>query len=256
MASSSLVADYDSNSSDENDEDEINSDATLHGNQLNAQVKSDYFAIATERDADSDDDKLTHSAEIADETSVTTLPNPLSDSRIVLPSPNFASTSDTGISSVFVTAYQRAEDAKQSILERHVKMTNMVKEEPAAGQRKNKNVRVCLNFQKGRCRFAQKCRFSHGQPVGKETGAQNASCDSLSTLASSSSSVKWNVTQNLNHHEQRALSETLDVVDEDSFDAAKKRTHRSGITDSLVPPKRAMTSLTQLRGQERPWTMN
>ncbi|GBM84620.1 hypothetical protein AVEN_226655-1 [Araneus ventricosus] len=61
-------------------------------------------------------------------------------------------------SSVFINPYRVAESYEQSILEKHVKMTQV--REPDL-----KNKKVCFKFSKGKCRLGDKCPFQHVSSV-------------------------------------------------------------------------------------------
>ncbi|GFW81505.1 c3H1-type domain-containing protein [Trichonephila clavipes] len=57
-------------------------------------------------------------------------------------------------SSVFSNPYQIAENYEQSILEKHVKMSQI--KEPEL-----KNEKYCFKFNKGKCKLGDKCLFRH-----------------------------------------------------------------------------------------------
>ena len=177
------------------------------------------------------------------------LPNPLSEK---LPSPLLTGNSNTSSiagSSVFVTAYHKAEEAKNSVLEKHVKMTVM---DLQKGKRKKQ---ICYKFRKGNCRFGSKCRFAH----------DNDDIPSSSSSSQSDNNQEANqATQNSNHsnhqnsnHQSYIMGHDQPVVhqdDEDYLSQAKKK-KRIGTTDTLLPPKKAMKSLDRQRVHERPWTI-
>ncbi|KAF8787186.1 hypothetical protein HNY73_008810 [Argiope bruennichi] len=60
-------------------------------------------------------------------------------------------------SSVFINPYRVAENYEQSILEKHVKMTQV--KEP------DQNRKVCFKFNKGKCKLGDKCPFLHGRSI-------------------------------------------------------------------------------------------
>ncbi|GIX91819.1 hypothetical protein CDAR_5311 [Caerostris darwini] len=61
-------------------------------------------------------------------------------------------------SSVFTNPYQVAENYEQSILEKHVKMTEI--KEPEL-----KNKKICFKFSKGKCKLGDNCSFRHLNPT-------------------------------------------------------------------------------------------
>ncbi|GFT58914.1 c3H1-type domain-containing protein [Nephila pilipes] len=65
--------------------------------------------------------------------------------------------SDDASSSVFSNPYQVAESYEQSILEKHVKMSQI--KEPEL-----KNEKYCFKFNKGKCKLGDKCLYRHHNP--------------------------------------------------------------------------------------------
>jgi len=130
-------------------------------------------------------------------------------------------------------------------------MTAIVNEESSSNSRKHSRNGGCINFQKGRCRFGAKCRFTHSNP-----GSGVAEMTSDNAAAASSSVRMWKAASGaLRPHEARAFMKQ-DEEDEDSYGGQNKRERRAGITDTLLPSKRALGPLKKLREQERPWTVN
>jgi len=162
------------------------------------------------------------------------LPNPLSGS--------IHEDDDERRTSVFTNYFHKAEEAKLAILEHHVKLTTeQLKPNKERTKRHNKKG-VCINFQKGRCRFGSKCRFAHS--ISSDETAVGV------TSEISNSAPKFGLLPSA----RVPLSIEPDD-DEDAFNVQKKRKHRSGVSDTLLPPKRAMKSLEQQRKEERPWTV-
>ncbi len=194
---------------------------------------------------DSDEDEHTQAAvntEIHD-----TLPNPLSQNRLPLPSLDGQTSGiSAGEASVFENPFQKAEEVKHSILEQHVKMTVAVTEEKGS-----KNKKICWNFRKGKCRYGRKCKYSHDNDIvvknsdieganSEQTGGQNNSNDY--------GQKAWTI---------REAPKEVPAQDEeeDTYMSQAKRKKRSGVTDHLVPPKKAMHAYQAQRKQERPWTL-
>ena len=160
-----------------------------------------------------------------DET-VTRLPNPLAP----------VTTSNPGVSSVFVNAFKVAEQAKHSILEQHVKMTaEQIKES------RMKKKQVCYNFQKGKCRFGSRCKYSHGDNIsssGDKPGEGTPNDGVRRDRRSFTRSPKF--------PQEAETNDDGEVV---------MRKRRAGVTNNLLPAKKARDSLDKQRAQERPWTM-
>lgn len=76
-----------------------------------------------------------------------------------LPSPKFvkegAELPESSSRSVFSNPYREAEEAQKSLLEKHVKMTSVEKQNTLNGRQ------ICWNFRKGKCRFGHNCKFAH-----------------------------------------------------------------------------------------------
>lgn len=190
---------------------------------------------------DSDDED--HTVQTAEQTVESAaqpirLPNPLSGST------QAAADDDERRMSVFTNYFHKAEEAKLAVLEHHVKLTTeQVKTNDKQAKRKNKSA-VCISFQRGRCRFGSKCRFAHSiSSEASETGVDMSS-------EISASAPKFGLLPSA-----RMPLQIEPEDDEDAVNTEKKRKHRSGVTDNLVPPKRAMKSLEQQRKEERPWTV-
>ncbi|XP_013413918.1 uncharacterized protein LOC106176200 [Lingula anatina] len=171
------------------------------------------------------------------------LPNPFGNA-MKLPAPSLNVEKEQGgkglENSVFANPFEKARQAKLSVLEKHVKMTET--EEQAQSSTSNRN--VCYKFLKGKCHFGDKCRFYHerdnvhniSQPVAGHQNQFNAG--------------RYNQTGNF-----ELLNFEQDQQDEDGYMANMKRKKRAGINDHLVPPKKALQSLGQQRAKERPWTV-
>lgn len=150
--------------------------------------------------------------------------------------------------SVFTNYFHKAEEAKLAVLEHHVKLTTEQLKTNAEQTKRKGHKRVCISFQRGRCRFGSKCRFAHSMSSeANETGTD------VLTETSVSTTPKFGLLPSARM--PMSFEPNKDDDDDDSFNAQKKRKHRSGVTDTLQPPKRAMQSLEQQRKQERPWTV-
>jgi len=192
-------------------------------------------------DSENEEDDTVQTAEQTVESAAVPpvrLPNPLSGSTQV------TEYDDEHKTSVFTNYYHKAEEAKLAVLEHHVKLTaEQLKADNKPTKRQNKKG-VCVSFQRGRCRFGSKCRFAHTiSSESNETGADVSS-------EMPTSAPKFGLLPSA----QMPLSVEPDD-DEDAYNMQKKRKHKAGVTDSLMPPKRAMKSLDQQRKDERPWTV-
>ena len=157
------------------------------------------------------------------------LPNPLASNKVGTKG------------SVFVTDYQLAEASKDSILEQHVKMT----EAPNLLQKTIGGKKVCWNYRKmGRCNKGHKCPYAHDTDLVSPSAATGAKSPS-ETSSSRGGSMQYS------YHGNAPAKEP---VDDDSYMGQAKKRKRVGVTDNLIPPKKALNALNKSRQQERPWT--
>ena len=159
-----------------------------------------------------------------DEDSDEDVPLDNKDTSIPLPLPNLDQlTGQTSNSSVFSNPFKDAEDAKLALLKKHV--TELAPEEkPPSPRSRNKH----RKFKGGSARGHRNRPFGMGHeatPIGATpTGA----------------------------HTPHGF-----FNDDDSCALVQgKRKHRSGLSSTLVPPKKFMKSYEKSRAEERPWTVN
>lgn len=212
-----------------------------------ADKKTDnFFSPADDYDNEEEDGDGRQTMETVEEavesaTPPARLPNPLSGLADAA-----ADDDDERKTSVFTNYFHKAEERKLAVLEHHVKLTTeeLKTANSEHGKRQNKK-RVCIGYQRGRCRFGAKCRFAHSiSSEANDTGIN------LPTEVTT-----FRPKFGLLPSAQIPLNIEPDDNDDDGMNAEKKRKHRVGVSDSLVPPKRAMKSLEQQRKDERPWTV-
>jgi len=210
------------------------------------ETHANYFTADGYEDPDVDQQPIEQSQARCD-TTAKRLPNPLSGSA--------ENDDDESRSSVFVNYYHRAERAKLAVLEQHVKLTTAkdIGGGAAAGDKHKKGTKkrqICLNFQRGSCRYGQKCKFAH--TVESEKGH---TVDGVAELATNLRANQFGSPPPF-FYDQHAIGDVNEYAnDDDDNDGIKKRRKRSGITDTLLPPKRALHSLEKQRKEERPWTV-
>lgn len=137
-------------------------------------------------------------------------------------------------SSVFFNPFLAEEKKKLSVLEKHVQLS-----ESKPAEENNRKKQICFKFQKGRCRLGDKCRFSHGIATGSSNIKPDHEKPKEPSLAPSFSN---------------AASSYEPDEGEESWEQKKKKKRKSGVTDSLVPPKRAMEAYDKQRLNDKPWT--
>lgn len=162
------------------------------------------------------------------------LPAPSLDSRNAnkLPPPSLNTCSG---SSVFANPFKAQADQRLSALQKHVPLTVHTKPAQIGGKK------VCVSYRKdGKCRFGIKCKFAHDSDL--QSPAVPADChpqgsdqaESGEDVVRSGGSVKVQ------------LQETKE---EESGGQMKKR--RVGLSNTLIPPKRAMKQYAAQRSRER-----
>lgn len=169
------------------------------------------------------------------------LPNPLSNGHEKLPSIFEAAKSRIG-TSVFVNPFEEAEQAKNQILEKHVKLTQAAPKKPA-------HQPICWKFKKGKCHMGKNCRFFH-DPENRTLDENVQTEKSTSVLPSNHQVYHPNA-----YFDARRRPLEQEPVDEDNYMAGRNKKKRFGVTDHLLPPKKAFESLQKQREMERPWTL-
>ncbi|ELU15125.1 hypothetical protein CAPTEDRAFT_228588 [Capitella teleta] len=219
----SLVADYASDS--ENEADEADTEPQW---STESSTHSTNLLLGDSLDDDAGDSSSSGEDDSGLKKPSQRLPNPL----MKLPLPKFGANSSSGAleHSVFVTDYAKAEAAKDSILQQHVQMTKTQLPNTKDARK------VCYNFRRGCCKRGSKCRFFHDNSTPQREEVQ----DTHSYYGNRSAFAPVVTEKN----------------DDDSFNTEQKVTKkRSGISDRLIPPKKAMKSLDKERHVERPWTV-
>ncbi|XP_029368229.1 uncharacterized protein LOC115049818 [Echeneis naucrates] len=147
-----------------------------------------------------------------------------------LPPPPLNACSD---SSVFANPFKAQADQKLSALQKHVPLTMQSKPSQIGGKR------VCVSYRKdGRCRFGIKCKFAHDSDL-QTPAAPADSHPPVSDEAPASEHVE----------PQAGGHQSITEVEDTGGQQAKKR--RVGLSNTLIPPKRAMKQYAVQRDRER-----
>ncbi|KAL1023553.1 hypothetical protein UPYG_G00042310 [Umbra pygmaea] len=168
------------------------------------------------------------------------IPAPPSSLSHKLPPPPLGASSKSG---VFANPFKAQADQKLNALQKHVPLTQRAWPSEIGGKR------ICVAYRKdGRCRFGISCKFAHdsdlqryvnpndyNSPAGDSITSDKANPDVGSTSFSSS--------QNLN------LNQGGEPEEEEEGLQSRKR--RVGLSNTLVPPKRAMKNFAMQRKREQ-----
>lgn len=151
-----------------------------------------------------------------------------------LPPPSLSTCSD---SSVFANPFKAQADQKLSALQKHVPLTMQAKPSQIGGKR------MCVSYRKdGKCRFGIKCKFAHDSdlqtPVIPTDCHPPLSKEIVSDQAESHASGSCEGSLNLQQETK-----------EEESGRVKKR--RVGLSNTLIPPKRAMKHYAMQRNREQ-----
>ncbi|MED6270738.1 hypothetical protein CHARACLAT_013369 [Characodon lateralis] len=144
-----------------------------------------------------------------------------------LPPPTLNSSSD---SSVFANPFKAQADQKLSALQKHVPLTMQARPSQIGGKK------VCVSYRKdGRCRFGIKCKFAHDSDL--QTTVIPSGCH---PAASEETPEPGGGTQSYQQESNDKEAEQQQM---------KKK--RVGLSNSLIPPKRALKQYSMQRDREQ-----
>ncbi|XP_018424478.1 PREDICTED: uncharacterized protein LOC108797388 [Nanorana parkeri] len=217
-----LLSGYNSSSSDEEEGAESSSGP--------APSKTNFFADAASSSDDEEDGKK------ESEKPTAPLPSPSLSTR--LPAPRLGAQSKVSTSGVFANPFRDEERAQLSILERHVKLSDSNWAKGGRG--------VCLAYQRdGRCRYGTKCKYSHKTDL--PPGATMASHGELSGSGGDALEI---VKDNSKLGELQSGEEGGVKMQ-----AERGKRKKPGLSNTLIPPKKAMKNYQKQLSSERPWAL-
>ncbi|XP_045474492.1 uncharacterized protein LOC123680570 [Harmonia axyridis] len=142
-----------------------------------------------------------------------------------LPTPDFQVKSipdenGSQTNSVFKNPFLEAENEKEAVLQKHVRMVDLNNALAINGKK------ICWNYRKGRCRFGHNCRFAHDSDIQKTQEQMEAEKMLLQT--------KGVVVQ----REQTSNVQCFPEEDDKDLNTSKRK--RPGLTQGLTPGKKVM----------------
>ncbi|XP_059093615.1 uncharacterized protein LOC131888711 [Tigriopus californicus] len=143
--------------------------------------------------------------------------------------------------SVFRNPFRDREVQKKAVLERHVTMTTKQEDLKTIDGRK-----VCWNFRKGRCRFGHKCTFAHDSDVKTMPTPTKEPTPIESVAQNATSQAPASVKEPMTNYDEGAV-----ITGEDSQGIGKRK-KRPGLSDGLVPGKKAMKFYNKVYQNEPP----
>ncbi|XP_018562708.1 zinc finger CCCH domain-containing protein 8 isoform X3 [Anoplophora glabripennis] len=155
-----------------------------------------------------------------------------------LPTPNFGETKveDEIKSSVFKNPFIEAENEKEAILQKHVKMVDTKDNTMVINGKK-----ICWNYRKGRCRFGHNCKFAHDSDIQKTEDQLKAEKE-----AAIQNSIICQRGQ-MGHSQFTAQPTTQDLTEINDEAMQNKKRKRPGLTQGLIPGKKVMSSYLKNR---------
>ncbi|XP_066534654.1 protein IWS1 homolog [Hoplias malabaricus] len=176
-----------------------------------------------ERDDDQEESPEAVSPSGVDSSSET--PPPLTFSSLSskkLPPPPLGGSGSGGLpagSSVFANPFKERAEERLSCLQKHVPLTAQARPSQIGGKR------MCVAYRKdGRCRFGIRCKFAHDSDLQSRNGPSPPTSHASDCGGSDAERVEGD--------------EREEGQEED--DGRKRKKHKVGISDSLIPPKRAL----------------
>ncbi|KAL6487706.1 hypothetical protein MHYP_G00043320 [Metynnis hypsauchen] len=160
--------------------------------------------------------------------SETLLPSPFSTFSHKLTPPPLGGGSLGGFpagSSVFANPFKEKAEARLNVLQKHVPLTLQARPIQIGGKR------ICVAYRRdGRCRFGIRCKFAHDSDLQSSTGfPAHSDTGPLDQTQSNPDSL---------HTSDYKIS-ALERGEEEE-ESLKRKKHRVGLSDTLIPPKRML----------------
>lgn len=179
----------------------------------------------SERDEEQEEDRAPVRVRSSSELLV---PPTVASASNKLPSPALGGFCVPAGSSVFANPFKERTERKLSALQKHVPLTSHVRPTHIGGKR------VCVAYRKdGRCRFGIRCKFAHDSDLQQNVAEPTVSESDTNDAETHTSACRES------------------AVERDGEDAeenqSRRKKHRVGVNDSLIPPKRALKQYTMQR---------
>ncbi|KAK2852224.1 hypothetical protein Q7C36_007425 [Tachysurus vachellii] len=217
-------------SSDSEDEEGTQSRAAQNEENESKQKKSYNFLVesgSASSESEPDEEQEDEHDPVNDLSSPEhPVPPSVSSASNKLPSPALGRFCVPVGSSVFANPFKERAEQKLNVLQKHVPLTSHAQPSHIGGKR------VCVAYRKnGRCRFGIRCKFAHDSDL-QQNIAEPTDTD-LNNTATHTPACR----------ESAVESKQADEEDNQS----RKKKHRVGVSDSLIPPKRALKQYAMQR---------
>ncbi|KAK3573481.1 hypothetical protein QTP86_025315, partial [Hemibagrus guttatus] len=220
-------------SSDSEDEEETQSGAAKNEENVSNQKKSRNFLLesgsassesCSESDPDEEQEEESAPGSVVS-SSEHPLPPSVSSASNKLPSPALGGFCVPAGSSVFANPFKERAEQKLNVLQKHVPLTSQAQPSHIGGKR------VCVAYRKnGRCRFGIRCKFAHDSDL-QQNIAEPTDSDSNSSATDTTA----------------CRESAVERERQDEENQSRKKKNRVGVSDSLIPPKRALKQYAMQR---------
>ncbi|XP_012720940.2 uncharacterized protein si:ch211-113e8.11 [Fundulus heteroclitus] len=223
----SLVG-YGVSSGSEEEEDDVNNgkaDSPPDGGDAAAKKSRNFLLESDSASSGSDSEDQEPSSSSPPAHNRSSAPRPAADSIAPkkLPPPSLGASSDSG---VFANPFRAQAERKLSALQKHVPLTLHARPAQIGGKK------VCVSYRKdGRCRFGIKCKFAHDSDL--QTAVAAGDCRPAAGEEEPGGAAR------------SAQREAHQRDGEQQQQQMKKR--RVGLSNTLIPPKRALKQYAMQR---------
>ncbi|XP_062373728.1 uncharacterized protein si:ch211-113e8.11 [Sardina pilchardus] len=147
-------------------------------------------------------------------------------------------------SSVFTNPFKEQADERLNVLQKHVPLTLQARPAEIGGKK------MCISYRKdGRCRFGSRCKYAHDSDLQNSVTSDSTTApDEGPETASDQASPTRAPSQT--HDCQTPLLQTPGQ-EEDGADEGRTKKRRVGLSQTLIPPKRALKQYDIQRQKDR-----
>ncbi|MCJ8730169.1 hypothetical protein PDJAM_G00180990 [Pangasius djambal] len=218
-------------SSESEDEEETQSAAAKNEEKksrnflLESESASSESGSESERDEEQEEERAPVSVRSSSELPV---PPTVGSASNKLPSPALGRFCVPAGSSVFANPFKERDEQKLNALQKHVPLTSQARPTHIGGKK------VCVAYRKdGRCRFGIRCKFAHDSDLQQSAAEPSDSDSDANNTATHTPACRESAVER-------------DREDEEENHSRRKK-HRVGVSDSLIPPKRALKQYAMQR---------
>lgn len=152
-------------------------------------------------------------------------------------------------SSVFANPFKERADERLNVLQKHVPLTLQARPTEIGGKK------MCIAYRKdGRCRFGSRCKYAHDSDL--QSTAALACMGTAEEDGTEAGSDTTGLTQAAPPPPQTPDSQTTTSFlrrgqEEDGTEEERARKKRPGLSNTLIPPKKALKQFNMQRQKDR-----